>query len=146
MQYFESKGCTAEILVWCKTNPQPSTRNTWLPDIEYCLYFREQGVKLNDGYELKHKWYMSSINKKDKARFLHPTCKPVELIQRHLMHATSKGDIVGDFFCGSGSTCVACINTDRHYLAFDNNPKWVEIAINRIKGIDANGVQCLLAG
>ena len=145
MQYFENMGCVAEILVWCKTNPQPAIHNTWLPDVEYCLYFREQGVALNDGYEIKSKWYSSPINVRDKAKFLHPTCKPVELIKRHLLHATNKGDIVGDFFCGSGSTCIACIDTERHYLAFDNNPKWVNIAINRTSGIDANGVQSLWA-
>jgi DNA modification methylase len=38
-----------DILVWNKTNPIPATNNSWLPDIEYCLYFREKGVRLNDG-------------------------------------------------------------------------------------------------
>ena len=37
------------------------------PILPYCLYFRETGVKLNEGYELKSKWYESPINKKDKA-------------------------------------------------------------------------------
>lgn len=41
-----------DILTWNKDNPTPLCNNTWLPDIEYCLYFRESGVKLNDGYEL----------------------------------------------------------------------------------------------
>lgn len=44
-----------EVLVWCKTNPTPACNNVWLPDVEYCLYFRESGVKLNDGYANKHK-------------------------------------------------------------------------------------------
>lgn len=58
-----------EMLTWNKTNPQPGTNNTWLSDIEYCLYFREKGVALNDGYELKSKWYSSPINKRDKDTF-----------------------------------------------------------------------------
>lgn len=53
--FFNQYGCNYEILVWCKDNPTPATNNVWLPDIEYCLYFREGGVKLNDGYEYKSK-------------------------------------------------------------------------------------------
>ena len=37
MNYFINKGCNFEILVWCKTNPTPTTNNSWLPDIEYCI-------------------------------------------------------------------------------------------------------------
>lgn len=87
--------------------------------------------------------YSSSTNQRDEAKFLHQTCKPVDLIKRHSLHTTNKGNIVGDFFCGSVSTCVACIDIERHYHAFDNNPQWVEVANNRTKGVDANGVQSL---
>ncbi len=47
LNYAKEKGIRLnyEILVWCKTNPTPATNNTWLPDIEYCLYFREGGGK-----------------------------------------------------------------------------------------------------
>ena len=55
-----------EPLVWKKTNPTPATNNTWLPDLEYAFHFREKGVKLNDGYEIKNKGYVSPLNKKDK--------------------------------------------------------------------------------
>src|SRR5699024_4416629 len=51
MNFFKNNDCMFEILTWNKTNPTPMTNNTYLPDIEYCLYFRESGVKLNDGYE-----------------------------------------------------------------------------------------------
>ena len=77
MNFFNKYGCMYEILTWNKSNPTPMTNNTFLPDIEYCLYFRETGVKLNDGYELKSKWYESSINKKDKDKYKHPTIKPL---------------------------------------------------------------------
>lgn len=44
MKYFiEQHNCFFEILVWCKTNPTPQCNNSWLPDIEYCLYFKEGG-------------------------------------------------------------------------------------------------------
>lgn len=98
-----------DLLVWCKTNPQPTGNQTWLPDVEYCLYFRETGINLNDGYNLKSKWYLSPINQADKACFDHPTIKPLELVKRHLLHTTQPNDIVADFFCGSGTTCVASV-------------------------------------
>ena len=80
-----------EILVWCKTNPQPSTNNVWLPDVEYCLYFREKGVKLNDGYDLKSKWYLGAINQRDKKLYNHPTIKPLDLVERHIKETTQVG-------------------------------------------------------
>ena len=61
-----------EIMTWCKNNPIPMTKNVWLSDIEYCLWFGETNTKLNDGYELKSKWYVSSINKADKDLYNHP--------------------------------------------------------------------------
>jgi len=137
MSYF--KGCNSEILVWCKSNPTPQTNNVWLPDIEYCLYFREKGVPLNDGYELKSKWYMSPANKNDKDLFEHPTIKPLELIKRHLAHTTQPNDIVFDPFMGSGSTAVACKELNRHFIGCEINPKWHKIANDRINGINANG-------
>ena len=78
LNFFADENVNFEILTWNKTNPIPATNNVWLPDIEYCLYFREKGVKLNDGYELKSKWYTSPINKNDKDEFNHPTIKPLD--------------------------------------------------------------------
>ena len=140
MKYFvENKQCTFEILVWCKNNPTPFCNNTWLPDVEYCLYFRESGVKLNDGYELKSKWYISPINKSDKYLYNHPTIKPLELVKRHILHTTQPNDIVLDCFCGSGTTCVACKETGRRFIGMEINKEYYDIAQKRINGIMANG-------
>lgn len=140
MKFFIDKhNCYFEILTWNKTNPTPTTNNSWLPDIEYCLYFREKGVPLNDGYELKSKWYDSPINKRDKDKFNHPTIKPLDLVKRHILHTTQPNDIVADFFMGSGTTCVASKDTDRQYIGFEIEEKWYNIAKDRLNNIDANG-------
>lgn len=128
-----------EVLVWCKTNPTPSTNNVWLPDLEYCVYFRETGVPLNDGYELKSKYYVSPANKGDKDLFSHPTIKPLELVKRHLLHTTQPNDIVLDCFMGSGTTAVACKETGRQFIGFEIEPKWVKVANDRLNKTDANG-------
>lgn len=131
-----------QLLVWCKSNPIPKTNNLWLSDVEYCLYLRD-GIKLNDGYELKSKWYISSINKSDKEKFNHPTIKPLNLVERHIKHTTQENDIVLDCFCGSGTTCVACKNTNRRYIGIELNPKWYKVAVDRLNNIQANGQQTL---
>ena len=139
MNYFLKKECNFEILVWCKTNPTPTTNNSWLPDIEYCLMFREKGTKLNHGYELKHKYYVSSANVYDKEMYKHPTIKPLEFVKQHILHSTQPNDIVLDCFCGSGTTCVACKETGRRYIGMEISKTYCDIAINRLNGIDANG-------
>lgn len=139
LKFFLEKGYMFEILIWAKTNPTPATNNVWLPDIEYCLYFREKGIHLNDGYEYKSKWYSSSINKKDKDKYNHPTIKPLELVKRHILHSTKENDIVLDCFSGSGTTCVACKELDRQFIGIEINPEYHKISIDRLNGILANG-------
>lgn len=139
MNYFNNLKCNIDLLVWCKDNPTPQTNNVWLPDLEYCIYARESGVKLNDGYELKSKWFSSPINKRDKDKFAHPTIKPIELVKRHLLHTTQPNDIVLDCFMGSGTTCVACKDIGRRYIGFEIEKKWYDIAVNRLNKVDANG-------
>jgi DNA modification methylase len=134
MNYF--KEYNFEILVWCKTNPSPTTNNVWLPDIEYCLYFREKGVKLYDGYEHKTKWYVSGINKSDKDKFIHPTIKPYELVVRHLKHTTKEGDLILDMFMGSGTTGVACQTINRDFIGIELEEEYFRIAGQRIKGYE----------
>lgn len=130
-------------MTWNKTNPTPTTNNSWLPDIEYCLYFREKGVHYNDGYELKSKYYISPANKNDKDLFNHPTIKPLPLVKRHLLHTTQPNDIVLDTFIGSGTTAVSCLETDRQFVGFEIDEKWCKIANDRINGISASGQMSL---
>ena len=144
LKYFvDIKNCYFEILTWNKTNPTPTTNNSWLPDIEYCLYFREKGVVLNDGYELKSKYYTSTANVYDKDKFKHPTIKPLNLVERHIKHTTQENDIVLDCFCGSGTTCVACKNTNRRYIGIELNSKWHKVAVDRLNNVQADGQQTL---
>lgn len=141
LDYFVTKrGCLFNILVWCKTNPTPFANDNFLPDIEYCLIFREKGkTKLNDGYNLKSKWYMSSANIEDKKNYGHPTCKPVPLIERHIALSTKEGDIVLDPFMGSGSTALACKHLNRKYIGFEIDKEYWEKSCKRLKGENIRG-------
>lgn len=137
MNYFiKEKGCRMNILTWHKSNPTPLTNDTWLPDTEYCLVFKQKGApRYNAGYELKSKWYVSSINKEDKDLYGHPTIKPLELVKRHVLHSTQPNDIVLDCFMGSGTTAVACKETNRQFIGFEIDKHYYEIAQDRLNGI-----------
>jgi len=63
---------------------------------------------------------------------LHPTQKPVRLMQTLIELTTQKGQIVIDPFCGSGSTLVAAKQIERNYLGFELNKEYVQIAENRL--------------
>lgn len=125
---------TQNILVWCKNNPIPLS-GCWLSDIEYCIVVRENTSRLNDGYELKSKWYVSCTNQKDKLEYEHPTIKPLELVKRHLLHATQPNDVVLDCFLGSGTTAVACKEIGRRYIGFEIDKNYYEIAKDRLNGV-----------
>jgi site-specific DNA-methyltransferase (adenine-specific) len=63
----------------------------------------------------------------------HPAPFPVELPYRLIQLYTYQGDVVLDPFCGSGTTCVAAVRTNRHFIGLDNSEKYVELAKKRIR-------------
>jgi DNA modification methylase len=69
-------------------------------------------------------------------RIGHPAPFPVELPRRVIELNTYKGDCVLDPFMGSGQTAIACSATGRHYVGVDNDEGYIELARNRIAGLD----------
>ena len=63
---------------------------------------------------------------------VHPTQKPVELCEYLIRTYTNEGDIVLDNCMGSGSTCVAAMNTGRHYIGFELDLHYFAIACQRL--------------
>lgn len=63
---------------------------------------------------------------------LHPTQKPVALMEYMILTYTSECDLVLDNCMGSGTTGVACINTNRRFIGIEKDEKYFEIASNRI--------------
>jgi len=66
-------------------------------------------------------------------RGLHPTQKPVPLMEYLIKTYTNEGETVLDFTMGSGSTGVACINTNRNFIGIEQDEKYFKIAEQRIK-------------
>ena len=69
--------------------------------------------------------------KKPTANRLHPTMKPVELVERALLNSSKAGDIVADLFGGSGSTLIACERRNRSARLMEIDPKYADVIIRR---------------
>lgn len=71
-------------------------------------------------------------SKKQKCGKMRPTQKPVALLEYLIKTYTNEGDVVLDNCMGSGSTCVAAVNTNRHYIGFELDEKYFDIACKRL--------------
>ena len=65
---------------------------------------------------------------------LHPTQKPVALLEYLIKTYTNADELVLDNCMGSGSTGIACINTNRRFIGIEKEDKYFDIAYNRIFG------------
>ena len=63
---------------------------------------------------------------------MHPTEKPVALLEYLIRTYTDKGETVLDNCMGSGSTAVACIRSGRHYIGYEQEEEYYNIAKGRI--------------
>lgn len=63
---------------------------------------------------------------------IHPTQKPLRLIDRLVRVSSNVGDTVLDPFMGSGTTAIACMCNDRHFIGFESDPEYFSGCMNRI--------------
>lgn len=144
MTYFvKEHNCSFEILVWCKENPIPFCGTHYLCDKEYCLYFWETGAPVHIPYERARTYFISKTNTQDKNDYGHPTCKLVDLLEILIKNSTGGGleneYVVLDPFVGSGTTCLAAKHLGRKWIGFEINPKYYQIAVDRMQGINQKG-------
>lgn len=139
LTFFEERGCLTDVLVWCKTNPTPMCNNKYLSDLEYCVFAKEPKVRINGTYETKHKYYVLPSNMADKKLFGHPTIKPLKIIENLIINSSDREGVILDPFMGSGTTALAAKKLERHYIGFEIDPKWTNVAQNRLAGIMADG-------
>ena len=116
------------LLVWEKNNCTPS--QFYMKNCEYTLLLRKGSSKyINDigGSKTVHKFDNIIGNK------IHPTEKPVELMEFYLKNSSNVGDVVLDMFMGSGSTGVASVNTNRSFIGIELDENYFNIAEKRIQ-------------
>lgn len=73
---------------------------------------------------------------RDHYTAIHPTQKPVRLLERLLALTTNEGDLVLDAFAGSCSTGHACLNTKRKFIGYEIDREYFELAVERIKTVE----------
>ena len=75
-----------------------------------------------------------TVQKFNPEKGLHPTQKPVALMEYLIKTYTNEGETVLDFTAGSGTTGVAAVNTNRNALLIERELEYCEIAKKRIEG------------
>lgn len=98
------------------------------------IYFvsKEYGLQFNNGITLSDILKCEIIPSNDR---LVGSQKPTELLNKLISAFTKEGDIILDCFMGSGTTAISCKQINRHFIGFEINPEYCEIAEKRIKGV-----------
>lgn len=119
-----------------------SASNPTLRDVhEYILVFSKESFALTKGEKnnsitrdqfLEYTKSIWSFPAESAKRVKHPAPFPVELPFRLIQLYTFEGDVVLDPFSGSGTTCVAALKSQRHFVGYDLNEEYVKIAQKRI--------------
>lgn len=94
------------------------------------IHFHPDGPAMTDVWDIP---FLSTVSKE---RTGYPTQKPETLLERIIRASSNEGDLVADFFCGSGTAPVVAQRSKRRWLACDVNPEAVRITANRLAAID----------
>ncbi len=95
----------------------------------------EASAKMGDSFNktgMNDYCYPKNYNTVNVQRGLHPTQKPVKLMEYLISTYTNENELVLDFTMGSGTTGVACKNLNRDFIGIEMDDKYFEIAQNRI--------------
>lgn len=92
----------------------------------------------NDDFKFKNgrPQDLISVPKVPSLKLVHPNEKPVELLEFLIKKTTSQNATVLDCFMGSGSTGVACVNTNRNFIGMELDKKYYKITEERIKNAE----------
>ena len=114
------------VLSWKKNNCTPS--RWYMKNGEFTLFLRKGKAKTinNVGSKMIHEFDNIIGNK------VHPTEKPIALMQFYIENSSKEGDIVLDPFMGCGSTGVACMNTNRKFIGIELDENYFKISKERI--------------
>ena len=82
-------------------------------------------------------WWQTIVATNGKEKTGYPTQKPVAIINRILRASSNPGDVVLDFFAGSGTVGASCLHLDRHFILVDNNPAAFEVMRRRFEGVES---------
>jgi DNA modification methylase len=129
-----------DILVWQKSNPMPRNVNRrYVQDMEFAIWCVKKKSKwvfnkpTNKPY-LRSLFNYPLVSGKEKTE--HPTQKSLRLMEEIISIHTNENELILNPFMGSGSTGVACLNTNRNFIGIELDKKYFEIAKERLKSIE----------
>lgn len=126
-QAIEKKFKIKNILIWEKNNTSMGDlKGSYAPKYEMIM-FAHKGRKLLNGFR-----YADVIKANRTGNKVHPTEKPVDLLELFIKNSSDENEIVFDGFMGSGSCGVACINTNRNFIGIELDKGYFDIAEKRI--------------
>jgi site-specific DNA-methyltransferase (adenine-specific)/modification methylase len=117
-------------VVWDKLNGLTSKRTWGFNDNSDCEFIWTNVG--NTARIVRHRWMGIIRESENGKRHVHPTQKPVALMVKLIEHYTKPNDIVFDPFMGSGTTGVACMQTNRNFIGIERDSKYFDIAYKRI--------------
>jgi DNA modification methylase len=114
-------------IMWYKDKFTPG-RGKYQNQYEPCWFgWSKNGNSFIDDRKLVNVWKVDRPKKSD----LHPTMKPVELVELAVTHSSKQKDIVLDIFAGSGSTLIGCEKAKRLCFSIEMDPIYVDVAVTR---------------
>jgi len=124
-----------DIIYWVKSNPMPRNRDRrYVTSVENAVTIVKKGKKWT--FNRQRPTYENGLFKypivSPKER-IHPTQKPVQLMEDLVRIHSNENDVILDPFLGSGSTGVACVNTNRNFIGMEVNEEYFNKAKNRIE-------------
>lgn len=140
--YYDSiGGLTAkDIIRWIKNNPMPRNRDRrYISDYEFAIWCTKDGGKWvfnrqDENYERPEFTY-PVVN--GGANRIHPTQKPVELMEDLIKIHSNENDLILDPFMGSGSTGIACMNLNRRFIGIELDESYFSKSKDRLEHWDA---------
>lgn len=116
------------VLVWDKGTPgMGDVMGNWGNSHEFIIYAKKGRRAVRE-----RRSSIISVNRVDNKTHIHPTQKPVDLIEILVRQSTSPGDLVVDPFSGSGSTVVACKNLGRNCIGIELDEQYIKPSRERL--------------
>jgi DNA modification methylase len=119
------------IIIWKKNQATLSAKD-YKSRYEPIVYGCPQNSFYGERYKQEDIWEFQRTLKND----LHPTMKPIPLIQNALNNSSKQGMIVMDLFLGSGSTMVAAYQLNRKCYGMELDPKYCQVIVDRMLKLD----------
>ena len=116
MSYFQNRNLSTTLLVWQKKNPIPLCYGKYVSDLQFIVWIRGKGSFFNNNEQYKYKLKCKHYTSPSSKYRIHPTEKPIKLLQELIRIHSKENDVIFDPFFGSGSTCIASLNLNRNFV------------------------------